>query len=171
MISVISTSSLLTARACARYCAVKRRRAYLISDDTVARRLATSGAARMTGSPMKSGAASHLASLAKTPTTSQRIFWCPQQSICEAVRCARSSFATRWFLSQNCTTRGSATRRRTRRLGRNQSVGRIENARRSGRGAADADCSGSVPRSASTVSVQSVSFFRATRIRADSRGR
>ena len=100
-------------------------RDYLISDDIVARRFATSGVARTTGSPMKSGAESHLASLAKTATTSQRILWCPQQSSCETLRCARSSLATRWFLSQNCVTRGSATRRRTRRLGGNQSVGRI----------------------------------------------
>lgn len=98
---------------------------YLMSDDIVARRFAASGAAWTTGSPMKSGAESHLASLGKTATTSQRIRWCSQQSTCEAARCVRNSVATRWFLSQNCVTRGSATRRCTRRLGRNQSVGRI----------------------------------------------
>ena len=74
---------------------------------------------------MKSGAESHLAPLGKTATTSQRTLWCSQQLTCEAVRCARSCVATRCFLSQNCATRGSETRRCTRRLGRNPSVGRI----------------------------------------------
>src|SRR6516225_5484356 len=44
-------------------------------DDIVARRFAPSGVARTTGSPMKWGAESHLASLGKIAMTSQRILW------------------------------------------------------------------------------------------------
>jgi hypothetical protein len=51
------------------------------------------------------------------------LYW--QQSVCEPGNVCLSSLATRWFLSQNCTTRGSEIRDCTIPLGLVQSVSDI----------------------------------------------
>lgn len=84
-----------------------------------------SGVERTTGPPRKAGAEPHFASLGKIATTSQRILLFQHDAACGSERSALSCFATRWLLSQNCIALESRIRCMTKRLGRDQSVGRI----------------------------------------------